>query len=263
MPVVFVPHGGGPVTHVELGMPPAEVSALAAYWRAVGALPPEMPRALLVVSAHWEEPVPTVMTSLRPPMFYDYGGFPPEAYAISWPAPGDPELALRVRELLGRAGFPTAEDPERGFDHGAFTPLKQAFPDANVPALQLSLKQGLDAPTHLAIGRALSPLRDEGVFIVGSGDTFHNMRAFRGGPGGYQPSVQFNAWLDAVVTGPPREREAQLAKWTAAPHARFCHPREEHLLPLMVVAGAAGGDAGVATWRGSFMGTEQAGFHFG
>ena len=263
MPVAFVPHGGGPVTHVELGMPPAEVSALAAYWQSVRTLPPETPRALLVVSAHWEEPVPTVMTSPRPPMLYDYGGFPPAAYTISWPAPGDPALASRVRELLGSAGFPTAEDPERGFDHGAFTPLKQAFPDAKVPALQLSLKAGLDAAEHLSMGRALAPLRDEGVFIVGSGDTFHNMRAFRGGPSAYQPSVQFNAWLDAVLTGSTKDREAQLANWTSAPHARFCHPREEHLLPLMVVAGAADGDPGKETWRGSFMGTEQAGYHFG
>jgi aromatic ring-opening dioxygenase catalytic subunit (LigB family) len=263
MPVAFVPHGGGPVTHVDLGLPPAEVSALAAYFRRVGRLPPQAPAALLVVSAHWEAPVPTVMTSPRPPMLYDYGGFSPDAYAITWPAPGDPALASRARALLGGAGFATAEDASRGFDHGAFTPLKQAFPDARIPAVQLSLKHGLDAAEHLAIGRALAPLRDEGVFIVGSGDTFHNMRAFRGGPSALEPSMQFNAWLDGVVTGPPASREAQLANWVSAPHARFCHPREDHLIPLMVVAGAAGSDAGAVTWRGSFMGTEQAGYHFG
>jgi aromatic ring-opening dioxygenase catalytic subunit (LigB family) len=263
MPVVFVPHGGGPVTHVDLGFSPSEVTALATYFRSVGRLPLTPPTALLVISAHWEAPVPTVMTSLRPPMLYDYGGFPEEAYTITWPAPGDPALASRVRDLLGEAGFTTAADPDRGFDHGAFTPLKQAFPDARVPAVQLSLKQGLDAAEHLAIGRALSPLRQEGVFIVGSGDTFHNMRAFRGGPSALEPSVEFNAWLDAVVTGPPEGRDARLAGWASAPHARFCHPREEHLLPLMVVAGAADGDAGTVTWRGAFMGTQQAGYHFG
>ncbi len=263
MPVVFVPHGGGPVTHVELGMPPDEVAALASYWQSVRTLATETPRALLVVSAHWEERLPTVMTSPRPPMLYDYGGFPPEAYAISWPAPGDPTLAARVRDLLGRAGIPTAEDPARGFDHGAFTPLKQAFPEAEIPAVQLSLKQGLDAAEHLAIGRALAPLRDEGVLIVGSGDTFHNMRAFRAGTSAYPASVKFNAWLDAAVTGPAADRDSLLVSWASAPEARFCHPREEHLVPLMVVAGAAGGDAGVRTWRGSFMGSEQVGFHFG
>jgi aromatic ring-opening dioxygenase catalytic subunit (LigB family) len=239
------------------------VSALAAYWQAVGRLPKEAPQAVLVVSAHWEEGAPTVMTSPHPPMYYDYGGFPPEAYKITWPAPGSPALANQTRELLARAGFATAEDPERGFDHGAFTPLKQAFPDAKIPTLQLSLKEGLDAVEHLAIGRALAPLREAGVFIVGSGDSFHNMRAFRGGPSAYPKSVEFNTWLDSVVTGTAAERESSLAEWASAPQARFCHPREEHLLPLMVVAGAAGGDPGSVTWRGSFMGSQQTGYHFG
>lgn len=262
MPVAFLPHGGGPVTHVELGMPKAEVEALGHYWRSVRDLPPSTPRAILVVSAHWEEPVPTVMSSAKPPMLYDYSGFPPEAYRISWPAPGDPALAAHVRDLAARAGFATAENSQRGFDHGTFTPLKQTYPNADVPVVQLSLKRGLGAAEHLALGRALAPLRDEGVFIVGSGDTFHNLGEFFGGHA-FDRSMKFDQWLTSAVTGSVADRDERLTNWANAPFARFCHPREEHLIPLMVIAGAAGTDTGAVTWSGPFMGTQQTGFHFG
>ena len=262
MPVVFLPHGGGPVTHVEMGIPRDQVDALAKYWRSVRELPPEPPRAVLIISAHWEERVPTVMTSPSPPLLFDYGGFPPEAYRLTWPVPGSPALAARVRELLATAGFETGQDPERGFDHGAFTPLKQTYPDADVPMIQLSLKGGLDASEHLSMGRALAPLRDEGIFIVGSGDTFHNMREFSRGAGS-DKIQQFDTWLRKTVTGTAAERDEGLTHWAAAPFARFCHPREEHLLPLMVAAGAAGADGGVITWSGNFMGSLQTGYHFG
>ena len=264
MPVAFVPHAGGPVTHVDLGFPADEVAAFAHYWRGLRELPAAPPRALLVVSAHWEEATPTVMTSPAPPMLYDYYGFPPEAYEIKWPAPGDPALAARVRELLAGAGFATAEDAARGFDHGTFTPLKQAYPNADVPVVQLSLLGSLDAAQHLAMGRALAPLRDEGVFIVGSGDTFHNMRAFRArDASALDQSLAFDAWLREVVLGDPARRDAQLVRWSEGPNAAYCHPREEHLLPLVVVAGAAAGDAGKMTWSGRFVGSQQTGYHFG
>src|SRR4051812_15413031 len=178
MPVVFVPHGGGPWPFVDLGFDQAEMGELAAYLRHLRRLPNTPPSALLVVSAHWEEAVPTVMTAARPPILYDYYGFPPESYEITWPAPGDPQLAARVQELLGAAGFATGSNAERGFDHGTFIPLKLTYPEADVPTVQLSLKAGLDPAEHLAIGRALAPLRDEGIFIVGSGMSFHNMRGF-------------------------------------------------------------------------------------
>jgi aromatic ring-opening dioxygenase catalytic subunit (LigB family) len=217
--------------------------------------------ALLVISAHWEARLPTVMTSPSPPMYYDYGGFPPEAYAIQWPAPGDPELAARVQALLRDAGFDTAEDPRRGFDHGTFVPFKMTFPDADVPVVQLSLKAGLDPKEHFEIGRALAPLRDEGVFIVGSGDSFHNMRGFS--RAFLERSEAFNTWLTEVVTGLSGDRRARLASWATAPFAKLCHPREEHLIPLMVIAGAAGDDNGKVTWTGPFMGPQQVGYHFG
>ena len=262
MPVAFLPHGGGPWPFVETGIGAQdEQDALAAYLRTVAELPKEPPKALLVISAHWEQPVPTVMTSAQPPMLYDYYGFPPESYTISWPAPGSPEVAARVRSLLGTAGFPTEEDAARGFDHGTFVPLKLAYPAANVPTVQLSLKRGLDPREHLAMGRALSPLRQEGVFIIGSGMTYHNLRAF--GPSASPAAESFDAWLREATTREPRERDDALAAWSLAPAARQAHPREEHLLPLMVIAGAAGEDRAKVAYNGTVLGLRLSAYHFG
>ena len=261
MPVAYIPHGGGPWPFVDMGLPRNEVDALAKYLRDLASLPKTPPKALLVVSAHWEESSPTVMTSASPPVFYDYYGFPPASYEITWPAPGDPALAARVRSLLEAAGFSTAEDPKRGFDHGTFIPLKLTYPDANVPTVQLSLKKGLDPKEHLAIGRALAPLRDEGVFIVGSGSSYHNMRGF-GDPRATGSAEAFDAWLRETVAATSDERDRRLADWVKAPAARQVHPREEHLLPLMVVAGAAGKDPGAIGYGGTFMGLKLSAVHF-
>lgn len=261
MPVAFIPHGGGPWPFVDLGMPRAEVDAMAEYLRSLAALPPARPEALLVVSAHWEADVPTVMTAERPPLLYDYYNFPPESYAITWPAPGSPTLAARVQQLLGAAGFASAADGARGFDHGTFIPLKLTYPGADVPTIQLSLRRGLDPAEHLAIGRALAPLRDEGVFIVGSGMSYHNLRAFFGGDA--RASEAFDAWLAEAMAQAPGERARRLERWAQAPSARQAHPREEHLLPLMVVAGAAGEDRAVRAWDGTMMGKRLSAFHFG
>jgi aromatic ring-opening dioxygenase catalytic subunit (LigB family) len=261
-PVVFLPHGGGPWPFVKVPFgSQAELDALASYLRSLPGLPPTPPRALLVVSAHWEEPRPTVMSNPRPPLLFDYYGFPAESYQLTWPAPGEPALAARVQELLTAAGIPSAANSERGFDHGAFVPLKLAFPDAQLPTVQLSLKAGLDPQEHLAIGRALAPLRDEGVFIVGSGMSYHNMRAM--GPQGRPAAATFDAWLRDTVTRAPAERDAGLSDWQHAPAARAAHPREEHLLPLMVAAGAAGNDRGRVAFRGALLGLELSGYAFG
>ncbi|HVK68992.1 MAG TPA: class III extradiol ring-cleavage dioxygenase [Polyangium sp.] len=262
LPVVFLPHGGGPWPFVDVGMGKAEHDELAGYLRSIRALPKAPPKALLVISAHWEEPVPTVMTAERPPMFYDYYGFPPASYTLQWPAPGAPALAARVRELLGVAGFPTAEHAKRGFDHGTFVPLMLTYPDADVPAIQLSLKLGLDPAEHLAMGRALAPLRDEGVFLLGSGMTYHNMRGFRD-PGAGGVSEAFDAWLRETMALAAEERDARLAVWSSAPSARLAHPREEHLLPLMVIAGAAGADRGTTAYNGAVWGKRLSAYHFG
>lgn len=263
LPVVFLPHGGGPWPFVELAFgTPEENRALADYLRSVARLPgAERPRALVVISAHWEAPVPTLMTSPRPPMLYDYHGFPPESYTITWPAPGEPALAARVAELLRGAGFETAADERRGYDHGTFVPLKLAYPEADLPVVQLSLIRGLDPAAHLAMGRALAPLRDEGVFIIGSGMTFHDLRAF--GPRGARVSETFDAWLRDAATKPAAERDALLTRWSSAPAARQAHPREEHLLPLMVVAGAAGEDVARVAWSGTFAGVRLSAYEFG
>jgi aromatic ring-opening dioxygenase catalytic subunit (LigB family) len=261
-PVAYIPHGGGPWAFVDIGFPKDECDALKAYLRSLRALPKTPPKALLLVSAHWGESVLTVMTAERPPILYDYYGFPPESYRIQWPAPGDPALAARVRSLLGAAGFETAADPKRGFDHGTFIPLKVAYPDADVPTVQLSLKAGLDPAEHLAIGRALAPLRDEGIFLIGSGMSFHNMRAFQSRTSA-SPADAFDAWLRETTALDPTERNARLARWAEAPGARESHPREEHLLPLMVVAGAAANDRGHIAFNGTVMGFRTSAVQFG
>ena len=215
----------------------------------------EKPRAVLMISAHWEEREFTVMSGARPPMIYDYGGFPDYTYHIHYDAPGDPVLAARVKSLLDGAGIPAHLDAERGFDHGAFTPLRVIYPDADVPIVQLSLKRGLDPATHLAMGRAIAPLRDEGVLIVGSGLSYHNLRQFFS-PAAYGPSREFDAWLNAALLGgSAADRDKLLASWESAPSARAAHPRAEHLLPLMVAAGAAGDDmAELAYHEKDFLG---------
>lgn len=262
LPVVFLPHGGGPWPFVDLGMSQIEFAELAGYLRSLRTLPAAPPKALLIISAHWEEPVPTVMTGAQPPLYFDYYGFPPAAYKLTWPAPGQPQLAAQVRELLGGAGFATAADAQRGFDHGTFVPLKLTYPEADVPTVQLSLKRGLDPAEHLALGRALAPLRDQGVFILGSGMTFHNLRAFRDPQAG-PISEEFDAWLRQTMALPQAAREQRLLEWTQAPAARLAHPREEHLIPLLVIAGAAGADRATTAYNGKVWGVRLSAYHFG
>lgn len=260
MPTAFVPHGGGPWPILRLpGTDATETEALAAYMRSLGEGP--RPRALLVVSAHWEAPEFTVNTGSAPGMLYDYGGFPEAAYQLKWPAPGAPDVAEEVRDLLSGAGLDSRENADRGYDHGTFIPLLLAYPEADVPVVQVSLKLGLDPEEHLALGRALAPLRDRGVTILGSGNSYHNLRSFFGNdPRAVAASERFDAWLSEAVASP--DRDAQLAKWAEAPDARFCHPREEHLIPLMVAAGAAD-EPGRVHWRGRAFGKALSAHHFG
>jgi aromatic ring-opening dioxygenase catalytic subunit (LigB family) len=262
-PVLFVPHGGGPCFFMEWTNGPRDTwDRTAEFLRSIEGSLPEKPKALLVISAHWEEEVPTVMTSAKPPLYFDYSGFPPHTYELTWPAPGSPELAAKVRALLEKAGIPSKEDAARGFDHGVFVPLKVAFPDAPYPTVQLSLRAGLDPKDHIAIGKALAPLRDEGVLIIGSGMSYHNMRGFFGGGGG-PDSEKFDTWVVDAVEKSPRDREVALAAWEKAPSARAVHPREEHLIPLMVAAGAAGDDPGKRVFRDTPLGLAISAVRFG
>lgn len=265
-PTLYIPHGGGPCFFMDSlpGRPREIWDGLAAYLTGLQAELPERPAAILVVSAHWEEPRPTVNVCAHPPMLFDYYGFPEHTYRLSYPAPGSPELAARVRALLEGAGIAAAEDAARGFDHGVFVPFLLAFPDAETPVVQLSLKAGLDPAAHLAIGAALAPLRAEGVLIVGSGMSYHNLRHFfAADPAGDAASVAFDDWLDAAATAEPEARMRALCGWEGAPYARHCHPREEHLLPLMVAAGAAEGDRGRRSYNERIVGKAHSGFRFG
>jgi aromatic ring-opening dioxygenase catalytic subunit (LigB family) len=242
MPVIFISHGGGPWPWVEGLRQQFAVTEQAL--RQLPAQLPAAPKAILVITGHWEEPGFTVSTSLQPGMEYDYSGFPPHTYQLRYPAPGSPALAARVQELLNAAGMPTGEDPRRGFDHGTFVPLALMYPDAEVPVVLLSLKSGYDPATHLAAGEALQPLRQERVLILGSGLTYHNMRGFRR-PESMPVAREFEGYLNRAITqSDPVQRNLQLLHWDQAPGARLAHPREDHLLPLMVVAGAAGNSVG-------------------
>ncbi len=265
-PTCFIPHGAGPCFFMAWDPPDAWERHRAFLEGLPGALP-ERPRALLVISAHWEAPVFTVQGHPAPPLLYDYVGFPPHTYALSWPAPGAPRLAARVAGLLEAAGLACAVDRERGFDHGVFVPLKVAFPEAELPCVQLSLRADLDPGAHLAAGRALQPLREEGVLILGSGNSYHNLpvmlRAWRSGTQGVH-GLAFDAWLAEAVAHPdPEERERRLLAWAEAPGAREAAPREEHLLPLLVAAGAAGGDRGAKVFEDRVLGAVQSAFRFG
>ncbi|MCK6502161.1 dioxygenase [Myxococcota bacterium] len=261
-PALYIPHGGGPCFFMDWTLgPPDTWQRMGAWLRDLGPRLGEA-RAILVVSAHWEERVPTVQSGALPPLLYDYYGFPRHTYELAWPAPGAPDVAARARRLLEDAGIESREDLRRGFDHGAFIPLKVALPEASVPTVQLSLDANLDAGRHLAIGRALSPLRDEGVVVVGSGMSFHNARSLMAG-GALDRSRAFDDWLTSVCTGDPATRPAGLAGWQRATEARFCHPREEHLLPLMVVAGTAEGESGRRTFSDRVLGAWVSAFEFG
>lgn len=263
LPVFFLSHGGGPWPWMQEQTHGA-YDHLAASLQQMPAQVGTTPKAILMISAHWEAPEFTLMASPHPPMIYDYSGFPAHTYHVVYAAPGAPALAARVRELLEAAGLPARLDPERGFDHGTYSPLAVAYPAADVPVLQLSLKRGLDPQEHLALGRALAPLRDEGVLVVGSGLSYHNLRMF--GPAAQAPSAAFDQWLrQALLDATPAQRTARLIDWQAAPAARLAHPREEHLLPLMVAVGAAGDDAARCIYHEDdfFGGISVSSFMFG
>ena len=236
LPTYFISHGGGPWPYMPeqlSGRYRNLAAALADMPRQIGVTP----RAILMVSGHWEERDFAVQAHPQPPMLYDYYGFPPHTYQVHYDALGDPALAGQVRDLIVAAGFASHLDGERGFDHGAFTPMAVMYPQANVPVVQLSLRADFDSGAHIALGRALAPLRGEGVLIIGSGLSYHNLRAM--GPAAREPSKQFDHWLGGTLSSDPAARARGLVNWEAAPAARFAHPREEHLLPLMVALGAA------------------------
>lgn len=235
LPAIFVSHGAPtlPLTDV-----PARH-----FLQALGAALPERPRAILVVSAHWETTVPTVNSVATNATIHDFNGFPEALYRLAYPAPGSPALARRVAELVGAAGMPTEVDTARGLDHGAWVPLIMMFPDADIPVVQLSVQPQLGPAHHLALGRALAPLRAEGVLILGSGSFTHDLSQFRRGIPTDEPAwvSDFAGWFDKTLA--ERRIDDLVAYRQLAPNAAQNHPTDEHLLPLYVALGAGGDDA--------------------
>lgn len=233
--IIYFSHGGGPLPILD---DPGHKTMI----DFMQDLPSQLtkPDRVLVISAHWEETIPTLLGAAKPPLFYDYYGFPEQAYEITYPAPGDPELAERIATMLEVDGIPSRFDRERGFDHGVFIPLKLMYPEADIPVTQLSLIRGLNAQQHIALGKALQSLKGENILIIGSGFSYHNINEFfrsKSMPKSTDTKNEaFQDWLIETCTGPidSTEREMRLANWAEVPFARYCHPREEHLLPLHV-----------------------------
>lgn len=260
MPTYFISHGGGPWPWM------ADWRAMfknleASFLRMVTDLP-ERPKAILMISGHWEDDSFAVMTSAHPPLVYDYHGFPPHTFQITYPAPGAPDIARRAADLIAKAGLPVRLDDKQGYDHGTFVPAYIMYPEADVPLFQISLRHGYSPAEHLALGRALAPLRDEGVLILGSGLSYHNLRLF--GPGAKEPSEGFDAWLSDALAKSPAERTKAIENWEQAPYARVAHKEEDHLVPLFVALGAAEGDKATMVYhdKGLFGGVTASSYRF-
>lgn len=238
MPVIFVPHGGGPLPLMD----DPQHFQLTEFLANLGKTIPR-PESILVITAHWEENIATISSSAKPEMIYDYYGFPPETYHFNYSAPGEPDLAHKILQLLDKNSIKASLDANRGYDHGTFVPLMLIYPDADIPVVQLSLLKSLDPAAHIEIGKAIASLREQGVLIIGSGMPFHNMKAFFSGESKTRErSEAFADWLNETLINSElniAEKKQKLIAWKKAPEAIFSHPREEHLLPLHVCFGAA------------------------
>lgn len=262
MTALYLTHGGGPL---PLLGDPAHTELIRFMETVADRFP--RPQAIVVVSAHWEMPQPSITGNPAPGLMYDYGGFPPESYEIRYPAAGAPGLAVQIKQRLINHGFDARLDDRRDFDHGTFVPLKLMYPEADIPCLQLSLLTSLDPAEHLRLGQALSETVEDQVLLVGSGSSFHNMRAMigsmQGQASGRAESEEFNRWLIDTCTSAEisaDQRRQRLLDWEQAPRARYCHPREEHLLPLHVCAGSAGFAPAALVFDGTLAGLSLSSF---
>jgi aromatic ring-opening dioxygenase catalytic subunit (LigB family) len=266
LPVFFIPHGGGPwhVINDSFGDPEG-YEELRKFLKTLGEKYSKKIKAVLVISGHWEEKVPTINFSENPNLLYDYYGFPEYTYHLTWPAHGDIKLAEKIEQLLTQNGFKTAREYNRGYDHGVFVPLTIAFPNPEIPVVQLSLIQGLDPQQHINMGKALEPLREEDVLIIGSGMSYHNIQSFfSNNPKVKEISEEFDNWLNGTITNHNnQERETRLIDWHKAPGASFSHPRSEHLLPLFICAGAGNSDQAKQVYSDYLMGAKISAFAFG
>jgi aromatic ring-opening dioxygenase catalytic subunit (LigB family) len=263
MPTWYIPHGGGPCFFMDW-TPSDAWHTMADFLKGLSATLPDQPKAIVVVSAHWLESTVSVTGASAPSLIYDYQGFPAHTYELKYPAPGEPALAQKIVDFLKKAHIAASIDASRGFDHGTFIPMMLMFPKANIPVVQLSLNSNLDPQTQMDLGLALETLRDQGVLIIGSGMSFHNMRGY-GDPRFGPISDAFDQWLTQTVESNPDQRAKGLLNWDKAPSARQCHPprQEEHLLPLMVAAGAAPREKGKKVFSDRVMETTLSAYVFG
>lgn len=246
LPAIYIPHGGGPSFFMQ-GERKQRYLATENFLRGVAHQLALTPKAILIITAHWETDIPTFTAHPQPNLIFDYYGFPAETYTLTYPAPGSPELANHAAELLQQAGLPARLDTQYGWDHGVFIPLKVMFEQAQIPVVAMSLHTSLDPQLHCEIGQALAPLRSEGVLIIGAGMSYHNLAQFQEHAA---DSYIFHDWLDQALAQDWQARTQSLMQWQAAPGAIASHPRSEHLLPLMVASGAGSNTPGQAIWRG-------------
>ena len=239
MPSLFIPHGGGP-SFFMTGERKNQYQATEDFLSSIQYMLPAKPEAILIITAHWETRIPSFTGGAKPELIYDYYGFPPETYELKYPAPGQPALAQRAAQLIKQAGLPAEVDADYGWDHGVFIPLKVMYPEANVPVVAMSLHESLNPELHSHLGRALAPLRDEGVLIVGSGFMTHGLPFLRDwsidakAPGW---SSDFDQWAaDAISRG---DVDMLASYKDLAPAVNYAHPTVEHFTPLFVTLGAA------------------------
>lgn len=262
-PTIYIPHGGGPCFFMDWTRGPADTWDTMKRWlQNLHKILPRKPKAIIVISAHWEEDVIRINSQPHPPLYFDYYGFPPHTYELTYPALGSPELAKQIQALLKNADIDCALDPDHGYDHGTFVPLKVMFPDADIPVVQVSLQHNLDPVYHIQVGAALQSLREQDIFILGSGMSFHNMDTLMRGQDIGNHAATFDHWLTNTCESKPDERNKRLGNWLNAPSARQAHPREEHLLPLMVVAGAGGNNQGKNIFQDNVMGVNVSAYQF-
>lgn len=263
LPTFFIPHGGGPCFFMDWTMGPANTwHGMASWLEQLASTLTERPKSILIISAHWEEDDVTIIDTLKHSLLYDYSGFPEHTYQLKYDVPASPELARKVHNLLAEANIPSRFEQNRGLDHGVFIPLKLVYPEADIPLVQISLTKDLSADAHIALGQALAPLREEGVLIIGSGMSYHNLRHFD--RTGAESSISFDNWLVNTVTSTDSfSRNQKLSHWENAPAARLAHPRAEHLIPLMVAAGAGGDDVGKQIYSERVNGLAISAFQFG
>jgi len=250
-PSIYLFHGGGPY---PLTTDPSQLSIRKFLQELPKKIP--TPKSILLISAHWESPTISILNKKEPNLLFDYYGFPKDLYNFKYPTKNDLDLVNKMTLLFDQNNITYKMDNERDYDHGVFVPLLLMYPEANIPVAQISLVKGLDPATHLKIGEVLAPLRNEGVLILGSGSSFHGFFVNLESEELAKHSQNFDKYLDDVCTNKSyssSERKKMLIDWKKAPSAKFAHPREEHLLPLMVNMGAADGVAGERIYEDYYM----------